>query len=1421
MGSLKPNLGHSEGASGLASLIKCILALENRTIPPNIKFSIPNPKIPFESGKLVVPVEPITWPKSRLERVSLNSFGLGGSNAHLIIDSAPSLESPEEMIPEKETSKPHLLLYSANSLESLKKMTETYNSYLRLNPEKKADLAYTLANGRERLPYRTCVIVNGDGAITTSPLTRISSPPVNLVMVFTGQGAQWPQMGHDLLQWNSTFRDSIRSMDRFLGNLAGSPPSWSLEAELCKPRTSSRLYEAEIAHPTLTAIQVALVDTLASFGIKPTGVVGHSGGEVAAAYAAGALTANEAIMVSLNRGLSVNSQTKKGAMAAIGMGRQDTLRYLLPNVNIACENSPSSVTISGDADQVKAVVANIGAKQPIVLTKILNVDKAYHSPHMVEVGESYLDLLAGLVLPRRFEKPFFSSVTGKLFDTGDTLDLKYWQQNLESPVLFHSAVNCLLRHPLGQSPMFLEVGPHSALGGPLRQILAHNSSTAPYAALMQRRQNCVDSFLTAIGKLFALNITMDFQALAPAGRLLPNLPPYPWHHPSSHWHEPRTVREWRLRQYAHHDLLGVKLTESTDFEPAWRNFLHLDDAPWLRDHVINDDIVFPLAGYIGLVGEAIRQADGAEDGFQLRRVHVTTALVLHEGEPTELITSFRRQRLTTSLEGDWWEFTVTSHNGHAWTRHCHGEVAKPSEFGAYEKQPTLPRKASSQKWYSAMSKEGFHYGPLFQSMSDIRTASTGVPMASATVCNHRQGDEHNYHIHPTVIDCTLQLLFCAETYGLCRKYRKLLPTVVESMDIRRCSRDVNAFVSTALAAGSGVIGKGVCVADNTIVLQMTGLRLSALKDVNDPSPRDGHAAARHTWGPHIEFMHLRTLIKPALNRSTFTPALNQLAELCLVHSQRSITGLESTLPHMLTFSAWIDRQLCKSEVSSLLTLDQPSVDLRIDQVASELSHTPAACVALAMRKLSTSMKEIFVGKVHPLDILREDGLLGQIHSLSEACDSSLFFQHLSHSKPNLKILEIGAGPGTSSKTILAHLTLPNGQPLYSQYTLTDISPDFLAVAKDNLEGIRNVDFIPFDVSRDPKQQDFDRRKYDLIIATNVSHTAPNLRGPLTNIRTLLEDNGRLLLHELSSTSKWINYVWGLLFPWWGSTVDDRADKSYVTPEMWNTELISVGFKPLETVVLDADEPFQKNAIMVATPDRDYRPAKKLTLLCRNQDSDPQFLMERLGTKGFLVSRYNLGDSLPVGQDVLTALDEAGPFFHGIDEDTFEQFKHVLSSLGDSKIMWLTRLCHMDCQDPNYAQVVGIARTIRSEMLLNFATCETKDLGADSELVADVFAKFQGQKNEDILSPDFEFVICDGAVHVGRFYPFSLSDELLTMDVGEEFMLKLTGTGRLGTVQWFPKPASTPSGDYVEVITHAVGLNFVVRRGVFIFYHCGY
>ncbi len=590
IGSVKPNIGHSESASGITSLIKAVLALEHRTIPPNIKLATPSPSIPFVSARLVVPAEPTPWPESRAERASINSFGIGGTNVHAVLESARSFHA--EQTPSPPSYAPQLLLYSAHTADAAKAAVENYSKYVDENPDLLEDLAYTLANRREHLAYRAFSVASEGGIGAVSQISKPGLAP-DVVMVFTDQGAQWPQMGRELLQWaeHPVFKQTIRALDKHLQAIPY-PPHWSIERELARPSKSSRLNSAAISQPLCTAVQIALVDSLAALGIRPAAVVGKSSGEIAAAYAVGALTAREAIAIAFFRGRVSPKQAKASAMGEIG-------------------------------DEYHALVESVllEAKAP--------------------------------------SKPFFSSVAGKMLSSAADLGARYWQKHLESPVLFNAAVSHILQqHSAAGDAVLLEIGPHSALQTPLRQIQEHASTALPYVPAMLQNQNCVESFLAAMGKLHVLGVPVDFAKLVPGGSTLPDLPPLSV--------EPLGDLLARVppqpgvghRQFAHHDLLGVRLAESTDFDPAWRNMLDLDHVPWLRDHRLRDDIVFPFAGYVAMAGEAVRQLSGIEDGFKLQDVLASTALVLSEGRPTELVTNLRRHRLTDSLDSDWWEFTV-------------------------------------------------------------------------------------------------------------------------------------------------------------------------------------------------------------------------------------------------------------------------------------------------------------------------------------------------------------------------------------------------------------------------------------------------------------------------------------------------------------------------------------------------------------------------------------------------------------------------------------------------------------------------------------------------------------------------------------------------------------------------------------------
>ena len=1413
IGSVKPNMGHTEAGSGLVSLLKMVMALEHRIIPPNIKFTSPNPNIPFEAAKLTVPVESTTWPEDRLERVSLNSFGIGGSNAHLILESAASYNVSSATTQEGAPEEPQLLLFTANSAKSLTRMIDNYKGWVERNQGKIRDLAYTLARRREHLPHRAFAVIK-DGVMENA------SPPANLksvkkpdvIMVFTGQGAQWPQMGRELLQSNVVFQSRIRSLDHHLQTIAGEKPSYSIEEELKKPPTKSRLSSAELSQPLCTAIQIALVDTLKSLAIMPSAVVGHSSGEIAAAYACGALTAEEAITVSHHRGAVTSRQKRAGTMAAIGMSWAETEKYLIPNVTISCDNSPRSVTISGDIGAVEAVVADMKAAHPDVLARRLRVDKAYHSYHMTEIGDAYRTLIDQEVIGREPSAAlFFSSVTGNLLGGDRTISSQYWQDNLESPVRFREAIMAILNHEVGKSAVFLEVGPHSALAGPLRQIFTHspNPSPAPYVSVMTRNRNATQCLLTAVGNLHLLNVPIDLEALFPTGSCLPDLPRYPWDHDSSYWHESRISSEWRRRKQPYHDLLGVKVAESTDLEPIWRNLLHLTNIPWIRDHRLGENIVFPFAGYMAMAGEAVRQLTNVDDGFSIRNIIVSTALTLGDnGRPTEIITTCRPHRLTNSLNSpSWWEFTVASYNGRSWTKHCTGQVSALSSKPKSGQDPDLlPRKVDAGKWYDTMRKSGFDLGPCFQTLDTMETSTGSENRAIGKVINGRRGDEAHYHIHPTVLDATLQIITAAAINGCARKYRNWVPTSIEKFSVYRCEADMITCVTARLSSNFSIVAEGRCTSGGQTVVEASGIRGSLAEGAGSIDPvLDTHASARYEWSPDINFMGIKELLSAPADHTTDTlRLLEELGQMCLLLSKRQFCTWEPNLPHLQKYIAWL-----VSQSSSFSTIDNETISSRIKDLMACLLETPAAPVAHAIHEVYTRMDLVLSGQ--PLEHFLPDGALTALYAFVERLDRSRFIQSLGHSKPNLRILEIGTGRCSLYREILKELTRPNGEILCSQYTYT--SPGFIS-AKVEAQVFPNMEYLNLDISQDPFEQGLEDRRYDLIIAVNALHGTKSLQKSLENVKKLLCPDGQLLLQELCPSSKWINYVLGVLPTWWTDTTDGRNyDEPYIGKEEWESQLAAAGFGGVG-VILDAEEPHQLTATILARHVSLIKaPMKKIIALYEEEGPVVQQVSDQLEREGYQVTQCKLDETPPEGQDVISLLDAEKPFFDGIEEARFLSFQTFIHSLRGVGILWVTHLTDIGCCDPRYAQVIGLARVIRSETLADFATCQVDSFHNPKSIdhVIRVLARFQAREGDATLHPDFEWAITDGRVQVGRFYPFVLTDELLVSDSpNDKATLNVRTVGRVNSLHWMQKPREDLTTDQVEVQVHSAGLNFRVR-----------
>ncbi|GIC87841.1 type I iterative polyketide synthase [Aspergillus udagawae] len=1417
IGAVKANVGHSEGASGVTSVIKCVLSLERKTILPNVFFNDPNPRIPFEQAKLQVPTKAMPWPVDRCQRVSVNSFGVGGTNAHLIMDSASTAcgEGLSDKVSHDCSS--HLLLVSAKSPRSLDGNIEALKAYIDTSSVCPSDLAYTLAVKREHMVHRAFAILDHNGQISSFEKLKSACPLVTFV--FTGQGAQWPGMGRELFLQSKRFQDDIKMLDRVLQSLE-SPPKWTIEGELLQCNDPDRLKEADVAQSLCAAVQICVVNILREWGVKPSSVIGHSSGEIAAAYASGAIPAEVAISIAYLRGRTIRSSRSNGAMAAVALGREQIKPYLREGVVVACENSPQNVTISGDQKAINEVVEEIQASDEI-FCRLLAVNVAYHSPHMKDLGELFEKYLTPRMSYNKSMVPLISTVTGEVISEPDRLDARYWRRNLESPVLFSSAVQ-VLTDADKEERLFLEIGPHSALSSPLRQILSEaENKRLYYVPTLMRREDQWRCMLAAAGQLYIHGTVLNLAGpLVGSGKTLTNLPPYSWEYNERFWNETRLARDWRLREHSHHELLGSRALESTDIEPMWRNLLRLDDVLWLLDHRLSGEVVFPCAGYVAMVGEAIRQISGSSD-YSIRNMFIRTALVVnHEGhDDVEIITSLRPARIADNVDSVWYDFTITAHQDGVWSKHCIGQVCagQDRQHAPIQLSPHS-RHVPSDKWYEALEAKGLEYGPRFRGLDSI-TASPSSPHAAAVLHPIEENRDSHYALHPILIDQCLQLLSVAATNGLSRRMTRLcIPTAISSLYIADGQGEMSVGVSCNNNMGATMRGNALLVADGRTLLSMQDGIFFSIADTALRDDAPPLASTLH-WKPHIDFVTSEELLPPFPDNVFRTGQISRLARLVLIETYHRTRSAAPTKEHLRRYHQWIESQyeMIRDNVRDLLPEMRdkhaadpatwwPEIQRIID---AEQSPLLSRLYALAERILR-HIHEILDDRCSSIELLMEGDGLGKMYGeMSAVTHWDAFLSLLGHYNPSLRVLEIGGGTGGATRLALNALVSSGKGRMYTTYTFTDLSPGFVSQAKEKFAEFRGMEYTTLDISQDPESQGFTPGTYDLIIAANVLHATPRISETLRNVRRLLSPTGRLLLQELCPANPLIGCIMGTLPGWW--IAEDGRDVPYMNPEKWHDELVQAGFTGADVVRLDSEAPYQFNANIVARPSPRLPIKGEIGLLHQGEVSSwARGFGRLLSSRGYVVKWVTLDES-PTVPDFISLLDLEKPFFDNLSPAKFRQFQRFASQFTKGRSLWLMRSVQLVESDPDPARALtlGVMRTMRQEMARGPFTVEIEQLeDAAMHRVIDIFEKVKTYDDNQSPDPDHEFVLKDNDIYVGRFQWSSLDGVITSAPETGSRILDIGSHGMLDTLKWsLSGRRPVMAEDDVEVDIKCVGLNF--------------
>ena len=969
--------------------------------------------------------------------------------------------------------------------------------------------------------------------------------------------------------------------------------------ELSKSKESSLLRNAYLAQPSCTAIQMALVNLLDTWNIKPIGVVGHSSGEIAAAYASGAITFETGMLLAYHRGTAAAKLLKdfpaaKGAMLAIG-GPQADLDALFKTHSTqdtvkACINSPASVTLSGDESEID--ILDKAAKEKSLFSRKLQTDVAYHSHHMLLVADYYRDCV-GEIAPGDLSKAdFHSSLLGRKLANDDLLETEYWVKNLTSPVLFSDALESLCSLASGPEKhpdVIIEIGPHNALKGPIRDTLNTKLSTSAkpeYLPSLVRFEDSIATMLETAACLLTKGSRLNLSAINFPTKdprrptILTDLETYAWDHSKTHWYESRIAQGYRLRRGARNDILGVPAADFNDLEPRWRNVIRCEDLPWLEQHKVQGNMVYPMSGFVSMAIEAMKfRADSrgrGVDRYLMREIHTNRPLIVPADTAVETMVTLRPYNESATISSDKWdEFRILSWTAdQGWSEHCRGLVAIEPNNARPKKDMLVAgirdeciSEVKSSGIYDMLSKMGITYGPLFMGIDNLTAGpqhATGTLTIPDTAAAMPYQFESVSVIHPVTLDMCFQFIWPTVIGNSLNLKALYVPSSIKSIAIssqaqgppgaklRVFGRQIQTpMVSKRMAASLFVEHNEQ--GDSEFAIEIESLSLTRISD--EPTlERSSRLAYKIEWKPDISFMsstkiqHLPQSLPPSTKAMEEPLILEQAS---LVFFRRAINQvpkerLEGMQPHLQKLYHWMKKVCELGRDSSILLQSQEIFPPFTDDVCLEQASQLCSARGELTCLMGHSLPAILRGEADALSLLLRDNLLKEYYSSQ---DSILrCYQHacqyvdlIAHQNPALRVLEIGAGTGGATLPILETLGGQDGmKPRFLRYDYTDISGGFLDAAKERFKPWSSLlHYRILDIEKELSDQGFDSEEYDLIIAANVLHATSLLLHTMKNVCKLLKPGGRLVLIE-ETVPALRRFLFATLPGWWLSKSQEPA-----------------------------------------------------------------------------------------------------------------------------------------------------------------------------------------------------------------------------------------------------------------------------------------
>jgi NADPH:quinone reductase-like Zn-dependent oxidoreductase/malonyl CoA-acyl carrier protein transacylase len=1209
--------------------------------------------------------------------------------------------------------------------------------------------------------------------------------------------------------------------------------------ELAKPQDETQVNLPHISQPACTAIQIALAKLLESWNIIPKAVTGHSSGEIAASYAAGFITFESALAMAFFRGIAAAQVGKKasaeGAMLALGVGAieaAELIKSASPHEDavavIAAENSPNSVTISGDKIAIEAV-ERLSQERGIFARK-LKVDVAYHSPHMNSVADQYLADIQphSSVLSGSNEVACVSSVTGHRHYAENSTP-KYWVENLVRPVQFSAAISKLVTTSCadgGIPDVLVEIGPHGALKGPINQTLqdlASQASAPPphveYLPSLVRGTASDHALLQLAGRLYTLGSQVDLSRINQVDRerasVLTGLPSYEWNKASRYQHQTAISTQKSHPGHAYDSLIGWKRPSSTANEHAFRQVFTLDERPWVREHLVAGEVVFPFTGFLSIAiaaAKALTPGDTRTRSVTAHEIHIKRPLHIKEEERVDLTTLLRPAELGTEMKSsDKWAFEIVSWSVvEGWTVHCTGNIEASGDALSSEgvvlkslqrdlEHPDL-QEVDAQAEYELLDQAGISYGPEFRTMQKLWHAP-GLVVHETALRNLSQSPQRDSAVTtdaPTLGSFIHSLGMIQQT----QKRREFVPTYVRQITV---SNDIEAdqaqggfriatrLESLDLKTGTMHVKVGVFLrtaarghkeGSLTPIMEIESL---TLKSITEPNKGDELATLPNSYYerlvPCLDFVDQAELVhlvgeEPFEQRDVrHRQSLNDVAAHFMVSAIATLTASdEDKLPsHLKAFMRWAERLSADASTQDMLK----SID-----AASLIEEARTADAKGEMLvAVGEQLPSILRLEVEPLEIMLKDGLLTRNYEQDisgDRCNAALsrLVARMVDSNPNLRILEIGGGTASATLGILEAAT-GEGQDVASlrEYVFTDISSGFFENASTKLSrwsGSGLLRYQKLDIGKDPLKQGFVAGAYDVVVACNVLHATSNMVETIGNVKTLLKPGGKLLLAEgVAHQPSGMPYA--LLPGWWLAEDEYRLPQGpLLSTDSWHRLLSHSGFSGVEGAVDDypGEETYAMTAIWTTKLHQlghngHAQANGQIAIAGQLEDSAGiSFAEELLGHV-----EQSLGSAVLCAQ-LLEAYDVESPLCIFVDSASSSIFSHLNGDDFTDLQRFLTRVqCLLwvipENSAPDAYMIKGMLRSLRLEdTSKNLILIENVPSSSDgAATVVRLAEKLTNGHPEEHPWPDQDFIWRDDMVQVPRLTPSNEGKIALASEAG--------------------------------------------------------